>query len=200
MMRLPKLRLATAIVALLAGAAGALAYFTGATGSQGAGGTVGALSAPSGVSASSTSTPGAVTVSWSAPGTPNGTSPTYVVQRSSDGGTTWGNAGGNCPTTSGAFTATTCTDTGLAAGTYKYRATAYWQSWTATSSSASITLTYGPASAVTVVSGSGQSATVNAAFSSQLVAIVKDAQGNGVNVFVGEVMPPIQQGAGPRTP
>jgi len=180
MMRLPKLRLATAIVALLAGAAGALAYFTGATGSQGAGGTVGALSAPSGVSASSTSTPGAVTVSWSAPGTPNGTSPTYVVQRSSDGGTTWGNAGGNCPTTGGAFTATTCTDTGLAAGTYKYRATAYWQSWTATSSSASITLTYGPASAVTVVSGSGQSATVNAAFSSQLVAIVKDAQGNAV--------------------
>src|SRR5207248_10321485 len=137
-------------------------------------------SAPSGVSAASSSTPGAVSVSWTAPSTPNGTSPGYVVQRSSDGGTSWDSAGGNCPTTSGSFTATTCTDTGLAAGTYKYRVTAYWQSWTATSSSASITLTYGPASAVTVVSGSGQSATVHAAFSSQLVAIVKDAQGHAV--------------------
>jgi hypothetical protein len=173
-------RLAAAIVVLLAGAAAALAYFTGTPGSQGAGSTVGTLSAPSGLSASSTSTPGSVAVAWSAPSTPNGSSASYVVQRSSDGGTTWGSAGGNCPTTSGSFTTTTCTDTGLAAGTYKYRVTAYWHSWTATSSSASVTLTYGPASTVTVVSGSGQSATVNTAFASQLVAIVKDAQGNAV--------------------
>jgi hypothetical protein len=173
-------RLVGAIVVLLAAAGGALAYFTGTPGSQGAGGTVGALSAPSGTSASSTSTPGAVSVSWSAPSTPDGSSASYVIQRSSNGGTTWGSAGGNCPVASGSFTATTCTDTGLAAGTYKYRVTGYWHSWTATSTPASVTLAYGPASAVTVVSGSGQSATVNTAFASQLVAVVKDAQGNPV--------------------
>ncbi len=178
MRRTPPTRFAAVLVALLAGAAGALAYFTGTPGSQGAGGTVGALSAPSGVSASPTSTPGAVSVAWTAPGTPNGASPSYVVQRSSDGGTSWGNAGGNCPTSSGSFTSTSCTDTGLAAGTYKYRVVAYWQSWTATSASASVTLAYGPAATVAVVSGSGQSATVNAAFGSSLVAVVKDAQGN----------------------
>ena len=184
-------RIALVLVTLLAGAAAALAYFTGTTGSQGAGGTVGALSAPSGVSASSTSTPGAVSVSWTAPSTPNGDSPSYVVQRSSDGGTTWGSAGGNCPAASGSFTATTCTDTGLAAGTYKYRVTSYWKSWSATGSAASVTLAYGPASTVTVVSGSGQSATVNTAFSSQLVAIVKDAQGNPVpGVTVTFTAPP----------
>jgi trimeric autotransporter adhesin len=172
-------RLACVILVLLAGAAAALAYFTGTPGSQGAGGTVGALSAPSAVSAASSSTPGAVSVSWTAPSAPSG-SVSYVIQRSSDGGTTWAGAGGNCPTSSGSFTATSCTDTGLAAGPYKYRATAYWHSWTATSGSASVTLAYGPATNVTVVSGSGQSATVNTAFSSQLVAVVKDAQGNPV--------------------
>jgi hypothetical protein len=174
-------RLAIAILILLAGAGAALAYFTGTPNSQGAGGTIGALSAPSGVSASTTSTPGTVNVAWSAPSTPDGTSPSYVVQRSSNGGTTWGNAGGNCPATSGSYTATNCTDTSLASGTYNYRVTSYWHSWTATRSSASVTVASGPASSVAVVTGSGQSATVNTAFASRLVAIVKDAQGNPVS-------------------
>jgi hypothetical protein len=178
--RLLPSRFTVAIVVLLAGAGAAAAYFTAAPGSQAAGGSVGALSAPSGISASSTSTPGAVSVGWSAPSTPNGTSPSYVVQRSSNGGTTWTGAGGNCPTVSGSFTSTTCTDAGRAAGTYKYRVTGYWQSWTATSSSASVTLAYGPASGVSVVSGSSQSTTVGTAFASPLVAVVKDALGNPV--------------------
>jgi hypothetical protein len=180
MIRRRSIRFVTVIVVMLAAASASVAYFTGAPGSQAAAGTVGALSAPSGLSAASTSTPGSVTVGWTAPSTPNGSPPSYVVQRSSNGGTTWGNAGGNCPAASGSFSSTTCTDTGLAAATYQYRVTAYWQSWSATSGTASVTLTYGPASAVTVVSGSAQSATVNTAFASLLVAIVRDAQGNAV--------------------
>jgi hypothetical protein len=173
-------RFTAALIVLLAGASGALAYFSGAPGFQVAGSSVGALAAPTGASASTTSTPGAVSVTWSAPSIPDGTSASYVVQRSSDGGTTWTAAGGDCPASSGSFTSTSCTDTGLAAGTYKYRVAAYWQSWSATSAAASVTLAYGTASAVTVVSGGGQSATVHTAFASSLVAVVKDAQGNPV--------------------
>ena len=52
----------------------------------------------------------------------------YHLERSSDPVTTWSDA---CGTTAGSgTTATTCTDT-PAAGTYRYRATAIYNSWTA---------------------------------------------------------------------
>ena len=62
---------------------------------------------------------------------------TYYVSR--DGGA----AGGNCPSSASPTGATSCTDSGLAAGTYHYTVTAVWRSWQATSGSTPVTLASG---------------------------------------------------------
>jgi hypothetical protein len=117
-------------VALLT-ASGALAYFS--TTGSGAGLTsTGTLAAP----AITAATPGAgtVTLSWSAVSAPNGAGTVkYYVTR---GG---GAPAGNCPTLSSPSTVTTCTDSGLSAGSYSYTVTAVWQSWTAASATQPVT-------------------------------------------------------------
>src|SRR4051794_22565039 len=94
---------------LVCTAAIAIAFFSGA-GSDSAGATVGSLDAPSITSATPGS--GSVALSWSTVTPPTGaTAVKYYVER--DGAS----AGGNCATQASPTTATSCTDSGLAAGT-----------------------------------------------------------------------------------
>jgi hypothetical protein len=60
---------------------------------------------------------------------------TYYLTR--DGGS----AGGNCPTSGAPTNVLTCRDFPVAAGSHAYSVTAVYQNWTATSSTASITIT-----------------------------------------------------------
>jgi hypothetical protein len=121
-----RLAVLAGVAVLLVAGLGAFAYFT-STGSGTASASVASLSAPTITSA----TPGAGTValSWSPVTPPGSGTVTYYVTR--DGG----NAGGTCATAGSPAGATTCTDSGLAAGTYSYTVTAKWRSWTATSAS-----------------------------------------------------------------
>ncbi len=128
---LTKRRLAGAcsVTVILAVALGAFAYWT--TGGAGnASASVGTLSAPGSVSASTTYGSGTVNVSWSAVTAPNGSAVTsYYVERFS--GSTPSAA---CGTTSSSPTSSTsCADTSVPDGTYTYKVTAVFRSWTARS-------------------------------------------------------------------
>lgn len=114
------------------------AFWT-ATGTGTASASVGTLTAPSGVTATQpNAAAGTVRLTWTAPAGPgDGPVDGYYLQRT---GAASGAACGSSSTS--LITATTCDDTGLAAGTYSYAVTAVWRSWTATSSpSAPITVT-----------------------------------------------------------
>ncbi len=157
----------TGVLVLCAGVA--YAYFSG-TGTGTAAAATGTLTAPG----SPNATPGAGTValSWNSVTPPSGGGPvTYYVSRNG------GDAGGTCATSGSPTTATSCSDSGLAPGTYSYTVTAVWQSWTATSTGTSATLTSGAASQIVLTppitnlaSGATQTFT----------ATVEDAAGNTV--------------------
>ena len=120
------------------GATAALALWT--TVGTGTGtGSVGTLAPPTGVSAAATYS--TVNVSWTAPTPPAGVLAGYLVSRTS--GATTVNACGTNPATQTyvAAGATTCADTAVPDGTYTYRVTAVWRSWTSASA---------PSAAVTV--------------------------------------------------
>ena len=96
-----------------------------------------ALHAPTSVSASSTAGTGVVSISWSASvGTPAPTG--YFVVRIDSGSHSFAACGTSVSST---ITATTCSDSGVALGSYTYEAVAADHNWTATSA---------PSSAVTV--------------------------------------------------
>jgi hypothetical protein len=150
----------------------AIAFFS-ATGSGYAAASLGSLSAP----AAPTPTAGAGTVAlgWPSVSPPAGSDTVrYYVQR--DGVS----AGGNCPTQASPSTATTCTDSGLAAGTYHYTVTAVWRSWSATSSSATVTLVSGALDhfALTAVT-----TTPTAGAADNLTITAKDSAGNTVTAY-----------------
>jgi hypothetical protein len=131
-----KLSILAGIVVTLLGTA-AWAYFT--TIGAGAGSAVvGNLNPPTSVTVPATVTGTTVTVSWTAPTPPASGTVDYYVQRFS--GTTPTDACGT--TTTSRITATNCNDTGVPSGTYTYKVTAYWRSWTAQSTaSGSVTVT-----------------------------------------------------------
>ncbi|MGC9974332.1 MAG: fibronectin type III domain-containing protein, partial [Gaiellaceae bacterium] len=154
--------------------ANAQAYWT-SSGSGSGGGNVGMLAAPTNV----VGTPGSGTValSWNAVTPPGSGTVSYYVSRNG------GNAAGNCPTAALPASATSCSDSGLAAGTYSYTVTAVWQSWTATSS---------PATPVTVAFGaldhfvlSAATTTPTAGQADNLTITAKDAAGNTVTSYTG---------------
>ena len=110
-----------AVVGLLAlASASALAYFT----ANGAGNaSVGVLDlAPPSIVAATPSAGEEVALSWNAVNPPGAGAVTYTVSR--DGK----DAGGSCVAT---LTATSCADSGVAAGSHAYVVTARWRSWTA---------------------------------------------------------------------
>jgi len=110
-----------AVVGLLAlASASALAYFT----ANGAGNaSVGVLDlAPPSIVAATPSAGEEVALSWNAVNPPGAGAVTYTVSRDGKG------AEGSCVAT---LTATSCADSGVAAGSHAYVVTARWRSWTA---------------------------------------------------------------------
>jgi hypothetical protein len=161
------------LVAALVGTVSAIAYWsTSASGT--AAGTVGSLASPSITSA--TPGPGTVALTWSAVTAPGSGPVSYYVTR--DGGP----AGGNCASAGSPSPATSCTDSGLAPGTYEYTVTALWHSWTAKSTAKSVTVTTGAttqlvleAATTTPVAGAGDALTIKG----------EDSEGNVVTSYAG---------------
>jgi hypothetical protein len=160
----------TGVLMLCAGVA--YGYFSG-TGTGTAAAQTGALNAASWQNA----TPGAGTValSWNAVTAPDGGPVAYYVTR--DGA----NTGGTCAVASSPTAATSCTDSGLAAGTYHYTVTAVWQSWTATSVSQSVTVNSGALDHFVVDNPGTQ--TAGAQFNVTITAV--DSAGNRVTSYAG---------------
>ena len=172
-LRARRLSILAVLIGALAAVTGAWAYFA-STGNATASASVGTLAAPSITSA--TSGAGTTTLAWSPVSPPAGTVAVgYYVQRDN------GAPAGNCPTSAATATpGTSCTDSGLPAGQHSYKVIAVWQSWTAMSTTSTATLASGAPTSISVVSGSGQSATVNTAYATRLTAIVTDADGKPV--------------------
>ena len=110
-------------VAILSGSA--FAYFTHAGGGTAAA-AVTTLAAPT-ISTATPATGGTVTLTWGAVTAPDGGTVTYYVTRNG------GLPAESCPDVNGPEAVTTCTDSGLAPGTYEYKVTAVWQTWSKTS-------------------------------------------------------------------
>ncbi len=127
--------------------------------------------APTGLTA--TAGNASVTLNWTA----STGAATYNVYR----GTTAGGEAATAIVTG--ITATTYTDSGLTNGTkYFYRVAAVSSAGTSPQSAeASATPQASPAASIAATAGGGQSAPVNAAFSTALQATVKDATGNPVS-------------------
>jgi hypothetical protein len=166
------LALVVALVAMVSGTA--FAYFT-TTGVGSASAGVSKLSAPT-ITAATPAAGGTVALTWSAVTPPGSGTVTYSVSR--DGG----QAGGNCPSSSSPTSGTTCTDSGLAVGTYGYVVTARWRSWTASSSTSTAKVTIGPADHLTLTAASS---TPTAGATDNLTVTAKDAGNNTVTTYTG---------------
>jgi hypothetical protein len=162
------------IVALVV-VTGSWAYFT-SSGTGAAQAMVGSLSAPT--ITSGTAGAGTVALSWSTVAPPNGSgSVKYYVSRSG------GAAAGNCPSQVSPSAVTSCTDSGLTAGSYSYTVTAVWQTWTATSGTSSVLVQFGALDHFSVVAPS--SATAGGAFSVTVTA--KDQANNTITSYPGTI-------------
>jgi len=157
----------SALAVAAATAAGAHGFWT-ATGQGTAGTNAGTLASPS----VSTPTPGAGTVSlsWAAVTPPPGAGPiTYYVRR--DGGPATG-----CPTPASPTNVTSCTDTGVPAGSHSYTVTSVWHTWSSTSSTVVVTLASG---VPTMLAYTAQpSGAVAGATLGTVTVAVEDAMGN----------------------
>ena len=164
--RLVPLTIATAIAVT---GMSALGFFT-APGQGTATASAGTLPAPT--LSSATAGGGTVDLEWSTVTPPSGPGPVaYYVTR--DGGVPTG-----CPTSVSPATTTSCSDTGLAAGSHSYTVTAVWHSWTTSSATVHVTLASGAPSmlAFTVQPSSAVAGTTMTA----LKISVEDADGNVV--------------------
>jgi hypothetical protein len=153
--------------------AGVFGYWSGA-GTINASASLATLSSPT----ISSATSGAQTVelTWSAVTPPGGGTVEYYVAR--DGGA----PGGSCPSSSAHSTATSCTDTGLSIGAHEYTVTAVWRTWTATSTSKSVTVTFGPATHLVLEAAN---TTPSAGEADNLTITAKDASGDTVLTYSG---------------
>ena len=157
------------VLAALVGVA--FAYFTSA-GAGTATASVATLSAPAITSTSAGA--GTATINWSTITPPGAGTVSYYVTRAG------GDPAGNCPTAAHpSSTLTSCTDAGLANGTYTYTVTAVWQSWTATSTSVDVTLASGAASKIVLSQGISGTSFASGA-TDTLTATIEDAAGNPV--------------------
>ena len=124
---------AVALAFALLGVGGAAWAFFAASGSGSGNAATGTLGGPSAVTASASGS--TVALSWTAP---PGLSPTgYYVQRSA------GTAAGTCASSAGsplAGTSTSCSDTGVATGSYTYTVVAVLGGWTSSATSNSATV------------------------------------------------------------
>lgn len=183
----PALALLIALAALAVGAAGvAYAYFTATVASGGNGGAVSG-SLPQGSTPEVSLSGANVTVSWaqsSVAGQRLGAyaGGGYTLKRYPASGGSGVSPGTSCNTTlSGSTSTLSCTESNVPPGSWKYAVTPVLNNWVGAESAQSATVTViGPPAKVAVQSGSPQSATVNTAFASALVALVTDVNGNPV--------------------
>jgi hypothetical protein len=152
-------------------APGAFAYWSNAD-EVNASANLATLSAPT----ISSATPGAGTVelTWSAITPPAGGTVEYYVTR--DGSA----PGSGCPSSSSPSTATSCTDTGVSIGAHVYTVTAVWRTWTATSTTKSATVAFGPATHFQLEAAS---TTPTAGEPDNLTITAKDASNNTVRTY-----------------
>ena len=170
-------------IPLLLGVSGlAYAYFTSQGGGAGAAAT-GSLAIP----VINTATPGAgtVTLTWGAVPPPATGSVSYFV--TANGGAP---PGGTCGTSGSPIAATTCTVTGLSAGSNSFTVTAAWNSFTSTSAPpTTVTLTSGAATTLAFSTqptvGQSIQATGTGTFSASVS--VQDANGNTVTTATNAV-------------
>lgn len=160
------------VLVVFAGAAFAY-WHTGGSGSGTA--TLGTLNPPTGVSVPGTSS-GPVSVSWTAStGTPAPTG--YYVTRIKSDNTT-ANACGTTPTST--IPGTSCTDSVPTSGSYTYKVTAVYHSWTATSAaSGTVVVTIATA---TKLAFTTQPTTTQAGSTFTAAVTVEDASNNPVQV------------------
>jgi hypothetical protein len=163
------------LIGLVATVSGtAFAYFT-TTGVGSASAGVSKLSAPS-ITAATPAAGGTVALTWSAVTPPGPGTVTYHVTRNG------GKPGGSCPSSSSPASVTTCTDSGLEAGTYEYLVTARWRSWTASSSTSTAKITIGPADHLVLTA---VSSTPTAGAADNLTVTAKDAGNSTVTTYTG---------------
>jgi hypothetical protein len=167
----PRQIAATTVMALGLLTAGAFAYWSN-TGQANASAVLATLSSPT----ISSVTPGAQTVElvWSAITPPANGTVEYFVAR--DGGA----PSSGCPSSSSHSTVTSCIDTGLSIGTHEYTVTAVWRTWTATSTTKSVVVAFGPATHLQL---EATSATPTAGETDNLTITAKDASNNTVGTY-----------------
>jgi len=163
-----------AIFVLLAvtAAGTAIAYFTTSGTGESEAKTITALSKPT-ITTATPAAGGTVSLTWAAVTTPGTGSVSYKVERNGAA------ASGTCAST---LTVTTCTDSGLKAGTYTYVVTAKWRSWSATSAGKAATVSVGPVHHF-VLSASTTTPTAGAA--DNLTITAKDEGGGTVTTYAG---------------
>jgi hypothetical protein len=166
-------RAAVSIVLALSVVTVAWAYFT-TTGTGTASGNVTMLAAPT--ISSATSGAGTVALSWTAVTPPGSGTVTYYVTR--DGGA----PGGNCPSSSSPTSVTSCTDSAVSIATHHYTVTAVWRTWTATSTTSTVQVTFGPATHLLL---SAATTTPAAGAGDNLTFTAKDASNNTVTTYTG---------------
>ncbi|MBS1890862.1 MAG: fibronectin type III domain-containing protein [Actinobacteria bacterium] len=155
-------------------ATSALAYYT-AKGSGTFTALLGTLHVPT-ISSATAATGGMVALSWASAEGPGEVS--YSVTRNG------GAPGGTCPSAAEPETeVTSCTDEGLEPGTYVYKVTAKYRSWTAISATKSATVTVGPADHFVLTAASS---TPSAGAADNLTITAKDKAGGTVTTYAGE--------------
>lgn len=162
-------------IALTAMASGtAVAYFS-TTGAGDASAAVSQLSAVT-ITAATPAAGGTVALSWGAVTAPGPDAVTYAVSR--DGG----KPEGTCPSSSSKASVVTCTDSGLDVGTHSYVVTAYWRSWSGSSSTSTVKITVGP---ITHFDLKAASATPAAGATNNLTITARDANEATVTTYTG---------------
>jgi hypothetical protein len=169
-------------VGIVAAGAVAFAYFA-ANGTGNANAAVASLAAPSGVTVPGAIVGNSVHITWTGVSAPDSSATVaYWVQRST--GATAVDACGSTQTSpiAAGTGAKSCNDSGVPAGTYTYKVTSVWRSWTkASAASGSVTVSVLDHFAVSAPS----SATAGTAFSVTVAA--KDASNNTLSAYVGSV-------------
>ena len=198
-----RLTIAVIAVATLFSALAASGYITG-TGAGSASAAVGYLGAPTTMSATATSPN--VTVTWDASQLGNGTAyaQSYTIERYDNSstpvdlgpacaGTTF-NAGGGTPGPPEHFQ---CIDSPGAAGTYKYKITAAYHHWTATSAfTNTATTAFGTATKLVFTTQPVGGVAEATNFGTSPAVSVEDASGNVVTTDTGNVTLGINTGPG----
>jgi hypothetical protein len=162
------------VIAALVLSAAALGYYS-AKGSGTAEFLLGKLNTPT-ISAAKAAAGGTVALTWASASGPENVA--YYVTRNG------GAPGGTCPSVAEPVNELTgCVDEGLEPGTYTYKVTAKYKSYTATSAAAEAKVTVGPAALFVLAVAT---TTPSAGASDNLTITAKDKAGSTVTTYTGE--------------